>query len=100
MAECIVPGRNDEPKQVRTSDLFFASYLRTCEIPLVNAEVSGAGEHGRSRKITFVFNLSQSEYDKHKGLFFSGSGMVSAGKFTQVLRAMKQLISVTSSQED
>jgi len=67
----------------RTSDLYFAAYLKAIDVPFLEAARSGS-------KTYFVFE-NVDELREHKNNYFSGRGEVSALTLTNEIRNLKRL---------
>jgi len=67
----------------RTSDLYFAAYLKATEVTFVEAARSGS-------KVYFVFEHPGDIRDR-KNAYFSGRGEVSALALTNEVRNLKRL---------
>lgn len=73
----------------RTSDIYFSAYVMSLDVPLVTTE-KNVGEDGK-RKVTFVFNIPDSDIDKMKAQYFGGNGTVRARRFVDNLRNLKSM---------
>jgi hypothetical protein len=76
-------------KLYRTSDIYFSSYLCAIDFPLKTTEF--AATTNGSRKVVFVFSISDSDLNKAKALYFGGTGTVKARVFVDHLRSLKSI---------
>lgn len=76
-----------KPNLYRTSDLYFAAFLCSLEVPLETTEE----EKGDGRKIIFVFRMPEGQLRRLKALFFGGTGTVKARTFVDNIRSLKQM---------
>jgi len=76
------------PKLYRTSDIYFASFLCSLEVPLETTENEKGGD---GRKVIFVFRLEDSDLRRMKTLYFGGSGTVKARAFVDHIRSLKSM---------
>ena len=77
-------------KLFRSSDIYFSAFLESIGIPLVTTEVGKSGDG--SRKVVFVFSLSESDHIRLRSLYFGGTGTVRARLFVDNLKNLKQMI--------
>ncbi len=70
-------------EKYKTSDLYFASFLKTAGVPLSGTEVEG-------KKIFFIFNDSGTIKELKKE-YFNRSALVPALTFVDEIRSMKAL---------
>jgi len=82
--------KHQNVKLWRSSDLYFASFLVSLGFPLTTTE-SAAMANG-SKKVIFVFTISDADLMKSKSLYFGGSGTVKARLFVDNLRSLKQMV--------
>jgi len=68
----------------RTSDLYFAAYLKASQVPLVETE-------RQRKKIVFVFDDSLNSVKDLKTQFFNRQAKIPALTFVDEIRAMKSL---------
>jgi hypothetical protein len=74
----------------RTSDLYFAAYLSSIDVPLLASE-AGTGEDGRKR-VVWVFSVpTDSDLRRIKAAYFGGTATVKARRFVDSLRSLKQM---------
>jgi hypothetical protein len=73
----------------RTSDINFAAYLCTLDLPLVNTEKVDAGE-GRE-KVMFVFKVPTASLRQLKTQYFCNTGTVKVRSFVDQLRNLKSM---------
>lgn len=81
-------SKEEHLKLYRTSDLYFAAFLCTIDVPLFSTEEEQARG---SRKVVFVFKVLDKDIKRCKSLYFGGSGTVKARKFVDNLRSLKQM---------
>ena len=72
----------------RTSDLYYAAYLRVARVPLVTTEREG-------RRVFFVFERAEA-LDDLKQQFFNRTGKVEALTYADEIKAMKSLTHSTT----
>jgi hypothetical protein len=70
-------------KDFRTSDLYFAAYLKALDIPLLSSAKVG-------KRTFFVFDKVEDIRDI-KNEYFSGSGTVSALRHANEIRTLKRI---------
>jgi hypothetical protein len=82
---------NQEGSGYRTSDLYYAAYLRVAGVPFLEA----VRENGR---VVFIFDEVESSISMRglKAQFFNGKAQVSALDFTQAIKTMKSLTHMDS----
>jgi hypothetical protein len=81
--------KDDEVTIYRTSDINFAAYLGTLDIPMVNTEKVSAGE-GRE-KVMFVFKVPSNALRQLKTQYYSNTGTVKARAFVEQWRNLKSM---------
>jgi len=75
----------DRHKHYRTSDLYFAAYLRVAQVPLVDTEREG-------ERVIFLFeNQGASVMRELKRQYFADVAKVNVMSFVQAIRTMKAL---------
>ncbi len=72
----------DEPR-FRTSDLYYAAYLRVARVPWITTEREG-------RRVFFIFEEIEG-LDDLKKQFFNRTGKVEALTYADEIKAMKSL---------
>ena len=74
----------------RTSDLYYAAYLRVAGVPFLGAEREG-------KRVVFLFEseLHPNTYSDLKRGYFSDNARVPALSYVQMIRAMKALVHKT-----
>jgi hypothetical protein len=78
----------DKSKLYRTSDIYFASFLCSLDMPLKTTEVEKT-ESGR--KVVFVFQMTDIELQRMKASYFGGAGTVKARRFVDNIRSLKSM---------
>lgn len=78
-----------ETKQYRTSDIYFAAFLSSIDLPLQTTETTKTPDG--SKKVIFVFTIPEAELPKLKAAYFGGGGTVKARKFVDNLRSLKSM---------
>ena len=81
-------------KKFKTSDLYFAAYLKASAVPLLETELQGR------KKVVFVFDNSMNNVDDLKRQYFNRQAKLPALTFVDEIRAMKSLTHDVSSNED
>lgn len=76
-------------KLYRTSDLYFASFLVSIEVPLKTTEKATTSDGGK--KVVFVFSIPDSDLAHIKALYFGGAGTVKVRLFVDNLRSLKSM---------
>jgi hypothetical protein len=74
----------------RTSDIYFASYLCSIDLPMVKTE-SEEGNDG-NRKLVFIFKVPESDIGRLKASYFGGHATVRVRSFVDNLRALKSMV--------
>jgi hypothetical protein len=69
----------------RTSDLYYASYLRVAGVPFLGAERAG-------KRVVFLFEDEGSTLHDLKQGYFSDGARIPALSYVQMIRAMKSLV--------
>jgi len=73
----------------RTSDIYFAAYLCSVDIPMETTEFD---KNSTNKKVVFIFRIPGKKNLEHlKAGFFGGSATVQAMKFVQAIRSLKSL---------
>jgi hypothetical protein len=72
----------------RTSDIYYAAYVVASGIAL-----SGAAREGK--RVFFLFEVSEEEWEERTSDYFTGSGVVRALDMTSAIKALKSLVHVT-----
>jgi hypothetical protein len=75
-------------KLYRTSDIYFASYLCSLDMPLKTTETERT-ESGK--KVVFVFMISDADLQHMKAGYFGGNGTVKARRFVDNIRSLKSM---------
>ena len=84
-----MPKTNNKRTLCPITDLYFAAFLSTIDIEMVNVEEKI--EHGRN-KLYFIFKIPENtSLTLLKAKFFGGSGTVDASKYAQKLRSLKSM---------
>jgi len=78
----------DKNKLYRTSDIYFASYLCSLDIPLKTTE---AERTDGGKKVVFVFSLPETDLQRLKSSYFGGTGTVKARRFVDNIRSLKSM---------
>ncbi len=79
------PRNAAPPGTFSTSDLYFAAYLKTADIPMVS--------HNREyNKVLFVFNTAAVNIDELRQAWIDETGKVSASKYATSVRMLKGLV--------
>jgi len=76
-------------KLYRTSDIYFAAYLCSLDMPLQTTETEKTPEG--SKKVVFVFSVPDGDLGKVKASYFGGTGTVKARKFVDNIRSLKSM---------
>jgi len=84
-------GVQEVELKYKTSDLYFAAYLKVAGVELLGTEREG-------RKVIFVFRKTDSISDLKKG-YFNRSARVLALNYVDEIRSMKSLTYMTKSEE-
>lgn len=74
----------------RTSDIYFAAYLCSIEIEMVNTEEEQGADGGR--KLVFVFKVPEADLQRMKSSYFGGQATVKVRNFVDNLKALKALV--------
>lgn len=75
-------------REYRTSDIYFAAFLISIDIPLCSSE---RVTDGRSTRVVFILRISDADLAKAKSLYFGGAGNVRARKFVDNLKSLKAM---------
>lgn len=73
----------------RTSDIYFAAYLSSLDVPLATTEAESMPDGGR--KVVFVFRLPEADLQRLKASYFGGNGTVKARRFVDNIRSLKSM---------
>ena len=84
-------GVQEVENKYKTSDLYFAAYLKVAGIELLGTERIG-------RKVVFIFRKTDSISDLKRG-YFNRSAKVLALNYVDEIRSMKSLTYMTKSGE-
>ena len=84
-------GIQEVENKYKTSDLYFAAYLKVAGIELLGTEREG-------RKVVFLFRKTDSIPDLKRG-YFNRSSKVLALNYVDEIRSMKSLTYMTKSGE-
>jgi len=79
-----------DSKLYRTSDIYFGAYLCSLDFILEATENAKSSTDG-SRKMVFVFKVTDEHLRRAKTSYFSGTGTVKARKFVDNIRSLKQM---------
>ena len=82
----------EKSRLYRTSDIYFASYLASLDIPLKTTEAEKT-ENGK--KVVFVFQMPDADLQRMKATFFGGTGTVKARRFVDNIRSLKSMCFVS-----
>ena len=74
------------PPEFKTSDLYFAAYLKAAGIEMKRTDRSGD-----SSRISFVFDASVSNIEELKAAWFNNSGKVVANTYAYHIKNLKSL---------
>lgn len=69
----------------RTSDLYYAAYLRVAEVPFLGVEREG-------KRVVFLFDSTDASLSDLKRGYFSDTARVPALSYVQAIRSMKALV--------
>lgn len=69
----------------RTSDLYYAAYLRVASVPFLGTERDG-------KRVVFVFDVKDSQIRDLKQGYFTDKARVPALSYVQMIREMKTLL--------
>jgi hypothetical protein len=72
----------------RTSDIHFAAFLCSLDIPMKATEDDKRGD--KPKKV-FIFEMKETDKQRMKTLYFSGTGTVKARTFVDNLRSLKSM---------
>lgn len=75
----------EDPKEFRTSDLYFAAYLQVAGVAMTRTERNGSG------KVSFVFDPSISNIEELKHAWFAQSGKVAALPYANAIKTLKSV---------
>lgn len=78
-----------DSKLYRTSDIYFAAFLCSVDIPLKTTEQGNTADG--SKKVVFVFSIPDMDLARVKAMYFGGSGTVKARVFVDHLRSLKSM---------
>jgi len=71
-------------KEWRTHDLYFAGYLQTAGVPMVRTEKENS-------RLFFIFDVSIANIEELKTAWFNSSGKVAALPYANNLKTLKTL---------
>ena len=83
---------NTEASKMRTyktSDIYYASFLASLDIPLKTTETETMPDGGK--KVVFVFQLPEADLQRLKASYFGGNGTVKARRFVDNIRSLKSM---------
>lgn len=69
----------------RTSDLYYAAYLRVADVPFLGTERDG-------KRVTFLFGVAETQIRDLKQGYFTDKARVPALSYVQMIREMKSLL--------
>ena len=69
----------------RTSDLYYAAYLRVAGVPFMGTERD-------EKRVTFLFDVAESQILDLKQGYFTNKARVPALSYVQMIREMKSLL--------
>lgn len=79
-----------EEKEFSTTDIYFSAFLRAVGVELVRAEAKKIS-NGKKPKVLFVFKLAPDKMKRLKVGYFNGTADVKAFRYSQEVRAFKQM---------
>lgn len=84
-----LPGDEQREKMYRTSDIYFASFLCSLDVPFITTEAEKTPDG--NKKIVFVFRMPESDLLRLKSSYFGGTGTVKARRFVDNIRSLKSI---------
>lgn len=79
----------EQPPVFKTNDLYFAAYLQTAGVQMVNSE------RGANGKVAFIFNPGLGNIPELKDAYFNNTGKIQALPYANAIKNLKAVCHMT-----